>query len=72
MIKVSRLNDSTFVVNCDLIEFIEETPDTVISLTTGKKIIVRESIDEVIEKIVKYRLKTSILPNSTTVYREEV
>ncbi len=72
MIKVSRINGKDFVVNCDLIEFIESTPDTVITLTTGKKIIVRESIDEVIEKIVKYRLKTAILPNSNTIYRDEV
>ncbi len=72
MIKVTRLNGKEFYVNCDLIEFIESTPDTVLTLTTGKKIIVNETIDEVIEKIVKYRIKTSILPNSEKVYREEV
>ncbi len=72
MIKLSRINGKNFVVNSDLIEFIESTPDTVITLTTGKKIIVRESIDEVIEKIVKYRRKTTILPNSNKVYRDEV
>lgn len=37
MIKISRLNNTEFVLNCELIEFIEETPDTVITLTTGKK-----------------------------------
>ena len=57
MIKVKRLNDKEFVVNSDLILYIEETPDTVISLTTGQKIIVKESVDNVIEKIVEYKSK---------------
>ncbi len=55
MIKLRRLNDSHVVVNSDLIEFIEVTPDTVLTLTTGQKIIVAESVDEVIEKVVEYR-----------------
>ncbi|MCK8058764.1 MULTISPECIES: flagellar FlbD family protein [unclassified Fusibacter] len=72
MIKVSRLNGKEFIVNCDLIEFIESTPDTVITLSTDKKIIVSESIDEVIERIVQYKQKTSILPSSGLIYRDEV
>jgi flagellar protein FlbD len=72
MIKVTRLNGKMFIVNCDLIEFIESTPDTVITLSTDKKIIVCESIDEVIERIVQYKQKTSILPSSGLIYREEV
>jgi len=43
------------VVNADFIEFIEPTPDTVITLTTGKKMMVHETVDEVIERIVEYR-----------------
>ena len=57
MIYVSRLNWKTFAVNCDLIEFVEATPNTVISMTTGKKIVVAESIDEVIVKIIEYKKK---------------
>lgn len=57
MIYVSRLNGEQFVVNDDLIEFIEATPDTVITLTTGKKIVVRESVEEVIECIINFRKK---------------
>lgn len=57
MVKVTRLNGKEFIVNSDLIEFIESTPDTVISLNTGKKIIVVESVDEVLSEIVKYRRK---------------
>lgn len=55
MIYVSRLNGEVFVVNCELIEFIESTPNTVISMTTGRKIVVSESIDEIIVKIIKYK-----------------
>lgn len=55
MIRLKRLNDKEFVVNCELIEFIEETPDTVITLTTGRKIVVKESIEEVINKVISYK-----------------
>lgn len=58
MIKVKRLNGKEFVVNSDLIEFVEETPDTVISLTTGKKVVVQESVDEVIEKVIEFKGKS--------------
>ena len=57
MIPVSRLNNEPFYVNPDCIEFIEETPDTVISLESGRKIVVTESADAVIERIVAYRRK---------------
>ncbi len=52
MIKVRRFNDTELVVNADLIEFLEATPDTVISMTTGKKIMLRESVDEIIAMVV--------------------
>jgi flagellar protein FlbD len=55
MIELKKLNDQAFIVNSDLIEFIEKTPDTVITLTTGRKIVVRESVDEVVKKVIKYR-----------------
>jgi flagellar protein FlbD len=57
MIKLTRLDNSNFVINCELIETIEATPDTVIATTSGKKYIVRESIDEIIEKVVKFKSK---------------
>lgn len=57
MIKVRRLNDKEFVVNSELILFIEETPDTVITLTTGQKIVVADSVDEIINKVVNYKAK---------------
>lgn len=55
MIKVTRLNGKEFVVNAEEIEFIEATPDTVISLTSGKKIVVNENVEEVIDSVVKYK-----------------
>jgi flagellar protein FlbD len=55
MIHVTRLNHKPIVLNSDLIEQIEMTPDTVISLTTGEKIRVLESSDELIERVVNFR-----------------
>jgi flagellar protein FlbD len=55
MIKVTRLNDSELVINTDLIEFVEAIPDTIISLTTGKKIMVKESIDEIVGRVTDFK-----------------
>jgi len=55
MIEVKRLNDTVFVINSDLIEFIESTPDTLVTMTTGKKIVIKDTVDEVIKKVIQYR-----------------
>lgn len=55
MISLSKMNQHTIVVNADQIEVIEETPDTVITLMNGHKYIVTDSVEEVIEKVVKYK-----------------
>ena len=52
MIEVTKLNDTKLTVNAELIEMVEEIPDTVITLTTGKKILVKESRQK-IENLVK-------------------
>lgn len=57
MIQVSKLNDKDYYINCDLIETIESTPDTTITTTNGRKVVVRESVEEVIGKIVEYKRK---------------
>ena len=54
MIKVSRLNGKEFVVNAELIQFMEATPDTVVTLSNKEKIVVRESIDELIKRVIDY------------------
>ncbi|HWC95819.1 MAG TPA: flagellar FlbD family protein [Candidatus Sulfopaludibacter sp.] len=55
MIRLTRLNRVPLVLNSDLIEHIDVTPDTVITLTTGQIIRVRESADQVIERVVEFR-----------------
>jgi flagellar protein FlbD len=55
MIRLTRLNKTPIVLNSDLIEFIDTTPDTVITLTTGQKIVVLESTDQVVERVVLFR-----------------
>lgn len=62
MIKVTKLNGEVFYVNPYEIEFIEETPDTVVSLKSGKKILVSEKADEVIDKMVEFYRLTNLLP----------
>ena len=55
MIRLTRINRIPLVVNSDLIEHVEVTPDTVVSLTTGQKFIVLESADEVIDRVIRFR-----------------
>ncbi len=55
MIDVTKMNGSVISVNNDLIEIIEETPDTVITLTTGRKIIVKESRQDVKNLVKSYK-----------------
>lgn len=55
MISVTRLNGKLFYVNCDLIEFMEETPDTIITMTTGKKVVVKESVSDLINSIQEFK-----------------
>jgi flagellar protein FlbD len=55
MIRLTRLNRAELVVNGDLIEHIEMTPDTVISMTTGQRITVLETAEEVIERVIEFR-----------------
>ncbi|MGM0602288.1 MAG: flagellar FlbD family protein [Bacillota bacterium] len=57
MIKVEKTNGEEVILNSDLIEQIKETPDTVVTLTNCKKLLVKESADEIIEKIIDYRRK---------------
>ncbi|WP_100487688.1 flagellar FlbD family protein [Sporolactobacillus pectinivorans] len=51
MIQLTRFNDQTFVLNAFLIEQIEALPDTTITLTTGKKIVVKETVDQVTRRV---------------------
>lgn len=54
MIELTRFNGEKFVLNADLIEIVEATPDTVIRLLTGKRMVVRETVEEVVLKALEY------------------
>lgn len=55
MINLTRINRVPLVLNSDLIEYIEKTPDTVVSLTNGLKLLVLESPDEIVGRVVEFR-----------------
>ena len=55
MIKVTRLNDSTLMVNVDLIRSLQAIPETVITFTNNDKIMVKEPLEEVSQRIVDYQ-----------------
>ncbi|MEM1098849.1 MAG: flagellar FlbD family protein [Planctomycetota bacterium] len=65
MIRLTRLNDRPFVLNAELIRTVEEKPDTTITLINGDHFIVKESMDEVVERAVDYgRSLRRLLPPS--------
>jgi len=55
MISVTRINHVGIVLNSDLIEYIESTPDTVITLTTGQKLMVLENADVIVDRVTRFR-----------------
>lgn len=55
MIQITRLNGKQIMINADLIESVEETPDTVITLTNGKKFVVKEKAEEIKNLTVEYK-----------------
>lgn len=55
MISLTKMNQHIIIVNADQIEVVESTPDTVITLLTGHKYIVVDTVEEVVEKVVQYK-----------------
>lgn len=55
MIQLTRLNNKPLTVNSDLIKFVEQSPDTLVTLITGEKIVVLEKADEVLTRIIDFR-----------------
>ena len=55
MIQLTRLNNARLAVNCDLIKYVEAAPDTVITLLNGEKLVVRETTEQVIERVRDFR-----------------
>jgi flagellar protein FlbD len=76
MIKLTRLNGSDFYLNADLIETLEATPDTVVTLTTNAKWVIRESPAEVVERVTAYKRqiyldRPTVIGNSPTLAGNE-
>jgi flagellar protein FlbD len=67
MIQLTRLNNQLLVVNSDLIKFVEKSPDTVLTLVTGEKIIVSETVDAVLEKIAEFRRSVTRAANPAVI-----
>ncbi len=55
MVTLTKLNGSTVVINAELIETLESTPDTIITLTNGKKYLVKENCDDVLKMVIDYK-----------------
>ena len=65
MMKVTRLNNEEYYINPHQIEAIELKPDTTISLLSGKHVVVREGIDELMQRIIEYRRRIGGFKNET-------
>ena len=72
MIQLTRLNNTHLAVNCDLIKYVEEAPDTVITLLNGEKLVVRETTAEVIDRVCRFRraILTASLPSDPELIEE--
>ncbi len=62
MIKLTRLNGEAFVLNADLIRYVESRPDTFITLTTGDRLVVAENMDVVVERAVRFQQSKYLVP----------
>lgn len=62
MIKLTRLDGSQFLLNAELIRYVESRPDTFVSLTDGDRVVVRESLDEVMARAVDYQRSKFLIP----------
>ena len=60
MIELTKLNNQKIVINSDLIEFVEAVPDTTITLTTGNRVVVKETVDELVDKVIGFRQKFNL------------
>jgi flagellar protein FlbD len=64
MIRVTRLSGDSFVLNAEYIKFVEETPDTIVTLRDGDKVLVRESADEVVARAIEYGRSLRLIPGT--------
>ena len=62
MIKLTRLGGEPFILNAELIRYVESRPDTFVTLTTGERVVVTETMDQVVERAVGYQQQKNMLP----------
>jgi flagellar protein FlbD len=62
MIRLTRLSGETFLLNAELIKFVESRPDTYVTLTDGERVIVAESLEEVLRRAVEYQQTKYLVP----------
>jgi flagellar protein FlbD len=62
MIKLTRLGGERFILNAELIRYVESRPDTFITLTIGDRVVVEESMDEVLRRSVEYQRSKQMIP----------
>ncbi len=62
VILVTRFNGTQFYINAELIQVVEATPDTIISLTTGAKVVVKDDAEDVIKRIIEYKQLIHVVP----------
>ena len=62
MITLTRLDGERFVLNAELIEYVEQRPDTFVTLTTGERLVVGETMDEVVRRVIDYQRSKHLIP----------
>jgi flagellar protein FlbD len=65
MIKLTRVNGEEFVLNADLIQYVESRPDTFVTLTTAERVIVREPVEEIVKRTIDYARAIRFVPGLT-------
>lgn len=64
MIKLTRLDGEAFILNAELIRYVEARPDTYVTLTSGERIVVSETMDQVVERAVTYQQQKQMIPRA--------
>lgn len=65
MIKLTRLDGHPFILNAELVRYVECRPDTYVTLVSGERIVVREDMEEVVERAIEYQQRKALLPSLT-------
>ncbi|MGO9108766.1 MAG: flagellar FlbD family protein [Thermoguttaceae bacterium] len=69
MIRLTRLGGEPFILNAELIQYVEARPDTFITLTTGQRLVVAEAMDEVLRRTMVYQQAKHLVPPARNTWR---